>query len=267
MVRLETFDTPKNGKRARIWVLGFGFMNRKDTLFDQQIIEPGDFVFDERVVRVFPDMINRSVPGYGLIIPMIGLLAHHFAQAGSTIYDLGCSLGAASLAMRQAVGNENVKIVAVDNSPQMISSFRQLLAEQQDGVAIELVEEDIRETNINDASVVVLNFTLQFVDLADRLSLLRGIVAGLRPGGVLVLSEKICFEDPVEQGRQSGWHHDFKRAQGYSELEISRKRDSLEDVLKPETAADHIVRLRQAGFSETYQWYQGFSFASFVAIR
>lgn len=267
MVRLETFDTPKNGKRARICVLGFGFMNRKDTLFDQQIIEPGDFVFDERVVRVFPDMINRSVPGYGLIIPMIGLLAHRYAQAGSTIYDLGCSLGAASLAMRQAVDNENVKIIAVDNSPQMISSFRQLLAEQHDGTAIDLVEEDIRETKINDASVVVLNFTLQFVDPADRLSLLRGIVTGLRPGGVLVLSEKICFEDLVEQDRQTGWHHDFKRARGYSELEISRKRDSLEDVLKPETAADHIARLRQAGFSEAYQWYQGFSFASFIAIR
>lgn len=242
-------------------------MSRKDTLFDQQIIEPGDFVFDDRVVGVFPDMINRSVPGYGLIIPMIGLLAQRYAQAGSTIYDLGCSLGAASLAMRQAVGSEDVTVVAVDNSPQMISRFRQLLTERCDGTAIEVVEGDIRETEIDDASVVVLNFTLQFVDPADRLSLLRGIVAGLRPGGVLILSEKTCFEDPLEQRRQTEWHQDFKRAQGYSELEISSKRDSLEDVLIPATAAEHIAQLRQAGFSEAYQWYQGFSFASFVAIR
>ena len=213
-------------------------MSRKDTLFEQQIIEPGDFVFDQRVVEVFPDMINRSVPGYGLIIPMIGLLAQRYAQAGSKIYDLGCSLGAASLAMRQAVGREDVTVVAVDNSPQMISGFRQLLAEHCDSTAIEVVEGDIRQTEIDDASVVVLNFTLQFVDPADRLSLLRGIVAGLRPGGVLILSEKICFEDPLEQRRHKEWHHDFKRAQGYSELEISRKRDSLEDVLIPETAAD-----------------------------
>jgi tRNA (cmo5U34)-methyltransferase len=242
-------------------------MSRKDKLFDQQIIEPGDFVFDERVVGVFPDMINRSVPGYGLIIPMIGLLAQRYAQAGSTIYDLGCSLGAASLAMRQAVDSEDVTIVAVDNSPQMISRFGQLLTEHCDGTAIEVIEGDIRATEIDDASVVVLNFTLQFVDPVDRLSLLRGIVAGLRPGGVLILSEKICFEDPLEQRRQTEWHHDFKRAQGYSELEISRKRDSLEAVLIPETAAEHIAQLHQAGFSEAYQWYQGFSFASFLAIR
>ncbi len=242
-------------------------MSQKDTLFDQQIIEPGDFVFDERVVGVFPDMINRSVPGYGLIIPMIGLLAQRYAQAGSTIYDLGCSLGAASLVMRQAVDSESVAIVAVDNSPQMISRLRQLLAQQSDGTAIEVVEGDIREIEIDNASVVVLNFTLQFVDPEERLPLLRGIVAGLRPGGVLILSEKICFADPVEQCRQTEWHHDFKRARGYSGLEISRKRDSLEDVLIPETAAEHITRLRQAGFGEVYQWYQGFSFASFIAIR
>jgi tRNA (cmo5U34)-methyltransferase len=242
-------------------------MSRKDTLFDQQIIEPGDFVFDEHVAGVFPDMINRSVPGYGLIIPIIGMLAQRYAQAGSTIYDLGCSLGAASLAMRQALGDEDVTIVAVDSSPQMVSGFRRQLAEQGEGLAIEVVEGDVRKTEIDDASVVVLNFTLQFVDPADRMSLLRGIFSGLRPGGVLVLSEKICFEDSVEQGRQTQWHHDFKRAQGYSELEISRKRDSLEDVLKPDTAAEHVARLRRAGFSEVYQWYQGFSFASFIAIR
>ncbi len=242
-------------------------MTEKDTLFEQKIVEPGDFVFDERVVHVFPDMINRSVPGYGLIIPMIGLLARRHAQAGSTIYDLGCSLGAVSLAIRQAVPCEAVKIIAVDNSPQMISRFQQLLAEQNDGLPIDLLEGDIRDTEIRDASVVVLNFTLQFIEPADRLSLLQGIAAGLIPGGILILSEKIRFEDPAEQQRQTDWHHDFKRAQGYSELEIARKRDALDDVLKPETAAAHTERLRHAGFNEVYRWYQGFNFASFIAFR
>ena len=242
-------------------------MTEKDTLFEQKIVEPGDFVFDERVVRVFPDMINRSVPGYGLIIPMIGLLARRYAQAGSTIYDLGCSLGAVSLAISQAVHSEAVKIVAVDNSPQMIASLARLLAEQRDGLPIDIIEADIRDTEIRDASVVVLNFTLQFVDPAERLSLLQGIAAGLRPGGILILSEKLHFENPAEQQRQTDWHHDFKRAQGYSELEIARKRDALDDVLKPETAAVHIERLRHAGFLEVYRWYQGFSFASFIAFR
>jgi len=242
-------------------------MSEKDTLFEQELMEPGDFVFDERVVRVFPDMINRSVPGYGLIIPMIGLLARRHAQAGSNLYDLGCSLGAVSLAMRQAVRDDAMKIIAVDNSSHMVSRCRQILAEQEAGIATELIEGDIREVEICNASVVVLNFTLQFVPPADRPALLQRIAAGLRPGGILILSEKLCFENPLEQQRQTDWYHDFKRAQGYSELEIALKREALEDVLISETAASHHAALGKAGFSETYCWFQAFSFASFVALK
>jgi tRNA (cmo5U34)-methyltransferase len=242
-------------------------MSQKDTLFSNQITEPGDFVFDKHVVSVFPDMINRSIPGYALIIPMIGLLARRYAQQGSRIYDLGCSLGAATLAMRQAIEVRGVEIIAVDNSEEMIDGLKDTLAQQGEGINVQTVVEDIRSMAIRDASVVVLNFTLQFVSPVDRLRLMRSIVGGLRPGGILILSEKLCFEDALEQERQTNWHHDFKRAQGYSELEISRKRDALENILKPETARVHRERLSEAGFSEVYQWFQGFSFVSFVAIR
>ena len=162
---------------------------------------------------------------------------------------------------------DGVKLIAVDSSPHMVARFQQLLLEQADGPSVEIIEDDIRNIEIRDASVVVLNFTLQFVDPPNRVSLLEGIAAGMRPGGALILSEKICFENPVEQKSQTDWHHDFKRAQGYSELEIAQKRDALEDVLKPETRAEHIDRLRQAGFSEVYGWFQSFSFASFIAIK
>lgn len=242
-------------------------MNQKDTIFSDQIMEPGDFVFDDRVVNVFPDMINRSVPGYAFIIPMIGLLARRYAQPDSRIYDLGCSLGAATLAMSRAVEARDVEIIAVDNSAEMIEGLKGILAEQDGGVPIKTLVEDIRSTAITDASIVVLNFTLQFVSLADRLRLMQGIAGGLRPDGILILSEKLCFKDPLEQERQTAWHHDFKRAQGYSELEIARKRDALENILQPETAAVHRARLIEAGFSEVYQWFQGFSFVSFVAIK
>jgi tRNA (cmo5U34)-methyltransferase len=242
-------------------------MSQKDTLFSNQITEPGDFVFDKHVVSVFPDMINRSIPGYALIIPMIGLLARRYAQQGSRIYDLGCSLGAATLAMRQAIEARGVEIIAVDNSEEMIDGLKDTLAQQGEGINVQTVVEDIRSMAIRDASVVVLNFTLQFVNPVDRLQLMKSIVGGLRPGGILILSEKLCFEDALEQERQTNWHHDFKRAQGYSELEISRKRDALENILKPETARVHRERLSEAGFSEVYQWFQGFSFVSFVAIR
>lgn len=242
-------------------------MNQKDLIFSGQIMAPGDFVFDKRVVGVFPDMINRSVPGYALIIPMIGLLAHRYAQHGSRIYDLGCSLGAATLAMSQAIKVQEVEFIAVDNSAEMIGGLNDILAQQGSCVPVKTLVEDIRSTVISDASVVVLNFTLQFVSPADRLQLIQGIAGGLRSGGILVLSEKLCFEDALEQERQTAWHHDFKRAQGYSELEIARKRDALENILKPENAGMHRARLIEAGFSEVYQWFQGFSFASFVAIK
>ena len=242
-------------------------MNQKDLIFCSQIMVPGDFVFDDRVVNVFPDMINRSVPGYALIIPMIGLLARRYAQHGSRIYDLGCSLGAATLAMSQAIKVQEVEFIAVDNSAEMIGGLNDILAQQGSCVPVKTLVEDIRSTVISDASVVVLNFTLQFVSPADRLQLIQGIAGGLRSGGILVLSEKLCFEDALEQERQTAWHHDFKRAQGYSELEIARKRDALENILKPENAGMHRARLIEAGFSEVYQWFQGFSFASFVAIK
>jgi tRNA (cmo5U34)-methyltransferase len=242
-------------------------MNHKDTIFEKEITTARDFVFDERVVRVFPDMINRSVPGYGLVVPMIGLLARRFAQDGSILYDLGCSLGAVSLAMRQAIRAKEVKIVAVDNSADMIFGLTRLLENDPAGVPVEVLQQDIRETPIMDASVVVLNFTLQFVDLEDRFALLEKISSGMRPGGLLILSEKIRFEDSAEQQRLTDWHHDFKRAQGYSELEIARKREALENVLRAETEQTHRQRLQKAGFGEVYRWYQGFSFVSFAAIK
>jgi tRNA (cmo5U34)-methyltransferase len=244
-------------------------MNRKDTLFDSKISKPGDFVFDDRVVRVFPDMINRSVPGYSLVVPMIGLLARRHAQAGSNLYDLGCSLGAVSLAMRAAVRVEGARIIAVDNSGDMIRQLESTLLSLDGSGVLNIFprQQDILETRIENASVVVLNFTLQFVEPANRPGLLEDIAAGLNPGGILVLSEKIRFEDPAEQELQTAWHHDFKRAQGYSDLEIAGKRDALENIMKPDCAQQHMDRLLGAGFERVYQWFQGFNFVSMVAFK
>lgn len=244
-------------------------MSDKDRLYATLVDEVKDFVFDERVVQVFPDMINRSVPGYGLIVPMAGLLARRYAQDDSTLYDLGCSLGAVALAMSQAVQAKNARILAVDNSAAMIKRLNELLATDSRIAAtpIEPVCEDVCRIRIEDASVVVLNFTLQFLPPASRLPLLRRIASGLRPGGILLLSEKICFDEPREQMLQTEWHHDFKRAQGYSDLEIARKRDALENVMKPESLAAHRQRLFEAGFSEAYRWFQALHFVSLVAIR
>ena len=246
-------------------------MSERDQLFEQLPQGMNDFVFDERVVRVFPDMINRSVPGYGLILPMLGVLARRCVLPGSRVYDLGCSLGAVSRVVRDAVSAPDVRIIAVDNSADMLSRFGQDLQQQpqlQPGrPQIELVFGDISTTPIEDASLSVLNFTLQFIRRDLRQDLLARIAAGTRPGGALVLSEKIRFSDAEEQALQTDWHHDFKRAQGYSELEIARKRDALEQVLIPDTEEEHLARLQAAGWSKAVRWFQCFNFVSYLAIR
>ncbi|MCF6264828.1 MAG: carboxy-S-adenosyl-L-methionine synthase CmoA [Xanthomonadales bacterium] len=225
------------------------------------------FRFDEKVVNVFPDMIDRSVPGYNLIVPMLGLLARRFVQPDSNIYDLGCSLGASSLAISDAVNTFGVKIIAVDNSAAMISRLAELMLQHKGNLPIEVRQENIENTAISHASLVILNFTLQFIELENRLPLIKQIYDNLLPGGALLLSEKISFSDPQNQQLQTEWHHDFKRSQGYSDLEIANKRNALENVLIPETLETHRERLGQAGFTTVIPWFQCFNFISLVAIK
>lgn len=241
-------------------------MSAKDTLFASGLPH-ADFVFDEKVAAVFPDMINRSVPGYGTIIAMIGTLAAEYAATGSRCYDLGCSLGAATLSMRHNIGDRDCGIIAVDNSPAMVAGCRDAVAADSAAAPVEVRCEDILATEIADASMVVMNFTLQFVPVEHRDGLIRRVHEGLLPGGLLILSEKIRFEDPVLDELFIDMHHRFKEQQGYSKLEISRKRAALEKVLIPETVADHERRLREAGFRTCDVWFQCFNFVSMVAVK
>lgn len=240
--------------------------DQPDRIFASGQARQGSFRFDENVVRVFPDMIARSVPGYELIVPMTGLLARRYAQPGTRIYDLGCSLGASTLAMAGAVRAEGVRFVAVDSSRPMIERFRERLADAPPA-DVELHCEDLRDTAVENASVVVMNFTLQFIAPADRLGLLRKIAAGMAPGGVLLIAEKLRFEDASSQQDQAAWHHDFKRAMGYSDLEIAAKRTALEKVLEPDTYAQHEARLKAAGFGRVERWFQCFAFQALIAFR
>ena len=242
-------------------------MSKRDQIYSSPVQQVTDFRFDERVVRVFPDMINRSVPGYSLIIPMLGLLARRFAQPDSHIYDLGCSLGAATLAMRRAVSQPDVQIVAVDTSPAMIKRCSELVAQDNSRVPVSVALGDVRDTDIDKASLVVLNFTLQFLAPDDRQALLNRIYQGLNENGALVISEKICFDDEIEDRLQTELHHDFKRSQGYSDLEIAQKRNALEKVMQLDTLAGHRERLAGAGFKYIYPWYRCFNFASLLAIK
>jgi len=241
-------------------------LSDRDTLFASGL--PNEhFVFDEKVATVFPDMINRSVPGYATIIAMIGTLSAEYAQPASICYDLGCSLGAASLSMRHNIRAENCAIVAVDNSAAMVEGCRQAIERDSAVLPVAVRFEDILDTPVNNASMVVMNFTLQFVKPEARDELLARIYEGLLPGGMLILSEKILFEDSALNDLFIEMYHRFKEQQGYSKLEISRKRAALEKVLIPETIAAHESRLKKAGFETFDVWFQCFNFASIVAVK
>jgi len=243
-------------------------MSQSDSIYASPLEDLIDFRFDERVVDVFPDMIQRSVPGYGTIISTIGVFAGKYAQANSHCYDLGCSLGAVTLSMRQRIKQENCDIIAVDNSPAMIERGQKILASDKSStVPVNMVCADINDVDIENASVVVMNFTLQFIPLEQRLDLIKRIYQGLKPGGVLILSEKVAFDEPIRQNFQIDIHHDFKRANGYSDLEISQKRTALENVLIPETIPTHQQRLSEAGFGFSDVWFQCFNFISLVAVK
>ncbi|MEE4279902.1 MAG: carboxy-S-adenosyl-L-methionine synthase CmoA [Halieaceae bacterium] len=238
-----------------------------DQLFRDPLRAPGPFRFDAEVVRVFPDMIRRSVPGYETVIAMTGLIGARHAIADSKLYDLGCSLGASTLSLCRHIDAQGARIVGVDSSAAMIERCRDVLTAAGEADRVELRQQDILDTPVEAASVVVLNYTLQFIDPAKRAALLRRIADGLLPGGVLILSEKVLLPDATLNALNIELHHDFKRAHGYSDLEIAAKRDSLETVLIPETIAAHRERLLAAGFASCDVWFQCFNFASLVALR
>lgn len=242
-------------------------MTLKDNIYATYQDKVEAFAFDESVADVFTDMIKRSVPGYEAIISMIGVFTQAHAQPNTVCYDLGCSLGASTIAILGNLGNKQCQVMAVDNSQAMTERCAQNLQRVNLGENYSVICQDIRDISWQQASVVVLNFTLQFIPEAERLNLLNKIYHALVPGGVLVMSEKICFENSQLNTTQTELHHAFKKVQGYSDLEISQKRTALENVLIPETENAHHIRLQQAGFKQHHMWFRCLNFASFYAIK
>jgi len=240
---------------------------QKDNLYAQAHDQVQAFRFDEDVVGVFPDMIQRSVPNYAMTLLSIGFLADQYVKPHSCCYDLGCSLGGASLAIGRAIRHSHYQLMAVDRSVAMIQRFSQMLSDESFVDHVQLICADITKMEIQNASMVVLNYTLQFIDLDQRFSLLKKICLGMNSGAVLVLSEKICAETKEENQRLIQLHEAFKKTCGYSDLEISQKRQALEDVLVPETLSVHHQRLLDAGFSRVEEIIRGFNFVTLLASK
>ncbi len=236
----------------------------RDQLFDNQI-DIADFRFDANVVKVFDDMVRRSVPGYDSMIQMIGLIARMYGQENTNYYDLGSSTGAISLSIALNNMHNNNQFFAIDNSEDMVNQCKKNLNNKVNN--LHAICADINDINIQNASIVVLNLTLQFIGVELRSNLIKKIYDGLNPGGVLIISEKIHFENKQIQNQITKLHMDFKRENGYSELEIANKRQAIENVLITETKEEHLKRLRDCGFTDSSCFFQCLNFVSFLSVK
>lgn len=260
---MYTSDKPNDGSHR--------IQTARDELFNQPR-DPVGFQFNEEVAAVFPDMIERSVPGYDFCLQTLSAIAKQLVQPNSQVYDLGCSLGTITLAIRTGILNagladQNVVIHAVDSSEPMLTRAAAHIGAFRSTVDTRLSCADITEFPIQNASLVVLAYTLQFIAPEDRLPLIKKIHAGMNPGGGFILIEKTHEVDMQQQHVLTELHHEFKRTNGYSELEISQKRQALENVLITETCPTHVQRLMEAGFKSVSLIAKHYHFAAWLALR
>jgi len=237
---------------------------KRDTLYKQPICKVKDFIFDEQVAAAFDDMIERSVPHYAEIQHATAEIAQKLYQPDTCIYDLGCSTGTTLLHLSQAIHDPTVRFIGVDNSRAMLDICEKKVTGD---ARIGLVQADIQETDFNNPSVIILNYSLQFLEPTSRPMLLASIYQSLPREGVLVVTEKIRNADRSLETLSADLYYDFKRRNGYSELEISQKREALEDILIPLTIEENLAQLQLAGFSKVDCLLKWYNFASFVAIK
>lgn len=242
----------------------------QDTLFAVAQDEIARFCFDEKVAGCFSDMIYRSVPGYGQMLGMLPILVAPLVKQATypvRIYDLGTSLGACSLALCQAFAPDTLEICAVDVSAPMLERARTNFATHCPNHKVDTLLADIADVQFAPCQVVILNLTLQFLPVEARFLVLKRAFDALTTGAILILSEKVHYADATYQDTLTGLHYEFKRQNGYSELEIAQKRDALLDVLRTDTLEMHHARLKKAGFGQVVTWCQFLQFASMVAVK
>ncbi len=225
------------------------------------------FRFTREVAEVFDDMLFRSVPFYGEALKQQSAMAVRFYQQGSRIYDLGCSHGNMGMLILDEFQGKPFSMTGIDNSIPMIRKYHGRLKERKNASCIHLVCGSMTDIRITGASVVIINLTLQFLPPDQREGLIRSVFEGLLPGGVLLLTEKTRDPDPGLAELELESYCQFKRENGYSELEISQKRDALEKVLIPESVDTHRQRILDAGFSRFGVWLKWFNFASMLAVK
>lgn len=239
----------------------------QDAVFREEITKPADFKFNKTVVSVFDDMVSRSVPFYGEMQRMTAELAADFVKENTCVYDLGCSTGTTLIGLNSLV-KEDIKFVGLDESAEMLEKCKSKLAEAGFTRPCELRVADLQNNpEISNASVVVMCLTLQFIRPIYREKLLKQIYNGLVPGGAFILIEKVLAEDSFYNRGFIKYYYDYKRRNHYSELEISQKREALENVLIPYKLSENALLLREAGFQHSETFFKWYNFSGIVAQK
>lgn len=246
-------------------------LNGNGTLpVDRVFAEPQpttDFTFDSRTAGVFDDMVGRSVPFYDEIQRMTTELAADFAVPGTNLYDLGCATGT-TLAALEPVVDPRVRFVGIDNSAQMLDKARTKLEALPSQRERSLVVGDLHdELHIENASVVILTLTLQFVRPLHRERVIQSIGDGMNPQGALILVEKLTENDTLFNRLFIKYYYDMKRRHGYSDLEISQKREALENVLIPYHLEENEALVRRCGFTKFQVWFRWYNFCGMIAVK
>jgi len=236
----------------------------RDEIYKDKV-DISKFTFDQKVVDVFDDMVLRSVPGYKQMIELIGLAGRTYPVINSNVYDLGCSTGAATLSIASNLKSKSIKIFSIDNSQEMLDQCGKNLSGIE--ANIQYICDDIENIQFENASLIVLNLTLQFIKPKNRSKLVKRMYDSLLPGGALIISEKIIHKNEEINKSLISLHESFKRENGYSETEIAQKRKAIEDVLIPEPIEQHLKRLSDAGFKKPLVQMQCINFASFLAVK
>jgi len=239
----------------------------EDRLFAEPRERVDDFRFNAATAAVFDDMVSRSVPFYYEIQRIVCELAAEFGVPGTRLYDLGCATGT-TLAALDPVVDPEVTFVGIDNSDDMLTQAREKLGGVEGHRRLELVNADLdRGVDIEDASVVVMILTLQFVRPLHRERLVRRAFAGMRKDAALILVEKITSPHTLLNRLFINNYYEFKRRNGYSQVEIAQKREALENVLIPYRYDENALMLQDVGFTQVDEAFRWYNFCCMVAVK
>ncbi len=233
-----------------------------DKVFEKSIIK--QFEFDEEVASVFDDMLNRSVPFYKEMQRLSINFACNFLEENDKVYDLGCSTASTLIELSKHC-DEKIKLIGVDNSAAMLN--RASKKAKAFGVDIELINSDLHHVDYTNAKLILSNYTLQFIRPLQREKLVKKIFDSLKDKGIFIFSEKVISSDSKLNKQSIDEYYEFKKTQGYSEFEISQKREALENVLIPYTEEENKKMILDAGFSHCETIFKWVNFATFIAIK